>query len=86
VVLVLSALHQEIIGKKMMQRYRSWIDGVAITHTDSSIGLGNLYSTIVQYDRPLFVLSTGRKIPQDWKAADPVLVVKKIFGLSDVIS
>ncbi|MDH4469157.1 MAG: hypothetical protein QE271_13945 [Bacteriovoracaceae bacterium] len=86
VVLVLSALHQEIIGKKMMQRYRPWIDGVAITHTDSSMGLGNLYSTIVQYDRPLFVLSTGRKIPQDWKAADPNFLVKKIFGLNEMNS
>jgi len=84
VVLVLSSLHQEIVTKKMLQRYRSWIDGVAITHADSSFGMGSLFSSIVQYDRPVFILSTGRKIPNDWKNAEAAYIIKKIFGVNEI--
>jgi flagellar biosynthesis protein FlhF len=83
VILVLSSLHQELITKKMLSRYRSWVDGVAITHADSALGMGGLYSAIVQYDRPIYVLSNGRRIPKDWKQAESGYIVKKIFGVAE---
>lgn len=76
----ISSIHSEIYNRKIISRYKDFLDGVMISHIDQCLSFGSIINLHRAFDRiPLVYFSTGAIIPDDFEAASAERIMAGLF-------
>lgn len=81
-LVTLSAIHSEIYNRKILSKYKSFVNGATITHIDQCLSFGALFNAHNAYNEvPLMFYSTGAVVPDDIESATAERLLAGMFQL-----
>ncbi|MBD63767.1 MAG: hypothetical protein CME62_01055 [Halobacteriovoraceae bacterium] len=81
-IVTLSAIHSEIYNRKILSKYKSFVNGATITHIDQCLSFGALFNAHNAYNEvPLMFYSTGAIVPDDIESATAERLLAGMFQL-----
>ncbi|RLA63344.1 MAG: hypothetical protein DRQ88_05645 [Epsilonproteobacteria bacterium] len=80
VLVNLSSIHAEAYNRKILTRYKDFMDGITIAHLDLCLSFGSLFNLAINFpDIPFKFFGTGELIPDDIEAASPERILAGLF-------
>jgi len=80
VLVNLSSIHSETYNRKILERYKDYMDGITIAHLDLCLNFGSLFNLAINFpELPIKFFGTGELIPDDIEAASPERILAGLF-------
>ncbi len=81
-LVTLSGIHSEIYNRKILSKFKSFANGVTITHIDQCLSFGSLLNVHQAHaELPLMFYSTGAVVPDDIESATAERLLAGMFQL-----
>ncbi|TDJ08896.1 MAG: hypothetical protein E2O68_01255 [Deltaproteobacteria bacterium] len=80
VLVNISSIHSETYNRKVLTKYREYIDGITVAHLDLCMSFGPLFNLAINFPEiPFKFFGTGETIPDDIEAASPERILAGLF-------
>lgn len=80
VLINISSIHSEAYNRKILTRYKDYMDGITVAHLDLCLNFGSLFNLAINYPEiPFKFFGTGELIPEDIEAASPERILAGLF-------
>ena len=80
-LLVLNAASQAETIEDVLLAYRGRdAAGIVVSKIDEAVKLGNVLDCLIRHRLPLVGISNGQRVPEDWHAPDPAMLIERAFA------